>query len=119
MPVDMDALRNMALAFPGVEAGTAYGTPCFRVRKKFIGRTRDGDTVYVLPMGIDEREMLIEAEPETFFFTDHYRASPYVLVRLAEIDVDRLRVYFERAWRAAAGKRLLAAYDGDKPPESG
>jgi hypothetical protein len=119
MSVDLPALRRIALAFPGVEEGTAYGTPCFRVRKKFIGRTRDGDSVYVLPMGIDERDMLIEAEPETFFVTDHYRAWPYVLVRLGSIDAERLRVYFERAWRAAAGKKLLAAYDGDKPLGSG
>ena len=119
MSVDLDALRKIALSFPGVEEGTAYGTPCFRVGKKFIGRTRDGDTVYVLPMGLDEREMLIEAEPETFFVTDHYRDWPYVLVRLDSIDADRLRVYFERAWRAAAGKRLLAAYAGDKPGGSG
>lgn len=117
--VDLEDLRRIALAFPGVEEGTAYGTLCFRVRKKFIGRTRDGDTVWVLPMAIDEREMLIEAEPETFFVTDHYRDWPYVLVRLAAIEPERLRVYFERAWRAAAGKRLLAAYDGDKPPASG
>jgi hypothetical protein len=113
--MDLDGLRRIALGFPGVEEGTAYGTPCFRVRKKFIGRTREGDTVYVLPMGIDEREMLIEAEPDTFFVTDHYRDWPYVLVRLEAIEPERLRVYFERAWRAAAGRKLLDAYDGDKP----
>jgi hypothetical protein len=119
MPVDMTALRRIALAFPGVEEGTAYGTPCFRVRKRFIGRTRDGDSVYVLPMGIDEREILIEAEPGTFFVTDHYRAWPYVLVRLAAIEPERLRVYFERAWRAAADRKLVAAYDGDKTAGNG
>ncbi len=29
--------------------------------------------------------MLMEAEPETFFITDHYRAWPYMLVRLESV----------------------------------
>ncbi|ATB47429.1 MmcQ/YjbR family DNA-binding protein [Corallococcus macrosporus] len=33
-----DALRELALSFPGMEEGTSFGTPAFRVRKKFIAR---------------------------------------------------------------------------------
>ena len=32
-------------------------------------------------MEFGEREILVEGEPETFYFTEHYRNYPMVLVR--------------------------------------
>jgi hypothetical protein len=53
----------------------------------------------------------MKAEPETFYITDHYRDYPAVLVRLANVDPGMLRHLLEQAWRQAAPKRLVAAYD--------
>jgi hypothetical protein len=36
--VTVDKLRELALAPPEVEAGTAYGTLAFRVKRKFLAR---------------------------------------------------------------------------------
>jgi hypothetical protein len=47
-PVAFATVRKIALALPGVEAGTSFGTPAFHVRGKFLARLReDGETLVV------------------------------------------------------------------------
>lgn len=111
MPVDADDLRRLFLALPEVTESTHHGTMSFVVKKTFLGRIRDNDTVFALRCELDERDFLIEIEPEVFFTTDHYRGYPYVLIRLGATDAERLAPLVERAWRMAAPKRLAAAYD--------
>ena len=45
-------------------------------------------------------------ELSAFFFTDHYRDYPAVLVRLPAVTAERLKPYLERSWRLRAPKRL-------------
>ena len=51
----------------------------------------------------------MNADPETFYVTDHYRGYPYVLVRLPRVARTRLREVLEEAWKHSAPKTLLAA----------
>jgi hypothetical protein len=109
----------MALALPGVEDGTSYGAPALKVGGKTFSSQpanralADGGRVLVVyDVSPDEREALVAQEPEAFFFTDHFRDYPAVLVRLAETTPDRLRPYLERSWRARAPKRLLKKASG-------
>ena len=105
-------VRRMALQFPGVEEGTSYGTPAFRVKGKFVARLKeDGDTL-VVRIDQDEREAWIAADPKTFFITDHYRGWPAMLVRLSTVDRGELRKLLEIAWRWSAPRRLVAERDG-------
>ncbi len=108
--VTWETVRETALALPGVEEGTSYGTPAFKVKGKLFVRLKEDGETLVVRMGFDEREMLLEAAPGTFFLTDHYRGYPYVLVRLAAIDPDRLREILEESWRETAPKKLVAAF---------
>jgi hypothetical protein len=110
-PVTFETVREIALALPGVEEGLSYGTPGFRVKGKLFARIwEDGETL-VLKIGFDGREILMKAEPATFFITDHYAGYPYVLVRLPVIDRTKLAGVVEEAWRLNASKRLLASHD--------
>lgn len=110
-PVTLAALREIALAFPGVEEGTSFGTLAFRVRKQFLARLREDGESLVVKVGFDEREMLMASDPETFFVTDHYLNYPSVLVRLTTVDREDLRQVIEQAWRKNASKRQVAAYE--------
>ncbi|MFP2906310.1 MmcQ/YjbR family DNA-binding protein [Pyxidicoccus sp. 3LFB2] len=110
-----DTVRELALALPGMEEGTAYGTPAFRVRKKFIARLHPDGESLVLKVDPEAREVLTRAEPETFYFTEHYAGYPeYLLVRMAKVRRETLAKLLEEAWRAAASKRHLA--ERQKPP---
>ena len=115
MPLTFDAVCEMALALPGAELGTSYGMPAIRIARHLLVRLReDGETI-VLKVGFDEREMLMEAEPGTFFVTDHYRNYPRVLVRLAHVHLHSLRRLIEQAWREVAPKRLAREFDLRRP----
>ncbi|WP_164016713.1 MmcQ/YjbR family DNA-binding protein [Pyxidicoccus trucidator] len=97
------------MALPGMEEGTAYGTPALRVRKKFIARLHPDGESLVLKVDPEAREVLTRAEPETFYFTEHYAGYPeYLLVRLSKVRREVLVKLVEEAWRAAASKRHLA-----------
>ena len=91
MSVTFDDVRKIALAIPGVEESTSYGTPAFKWKKKLLIRLKeDGETIVAI-VGFDNRDMLMEIDPQTFFITDHYRGYPDVLVRLKRITKAKLR----------------------------
>ncbi|HLY57878.1 MAG TPA: MmcQ/YjbR family DNA-binding protein [Stellaceae bacterium] len=98
----------MALAWPGVEDSRSYGTPSLKVKGKFLTRIReDGDTLVVLEVPPEERELLIESDPAVFYVTDHYRDWPTVLVRLSAASPDIVESLLMRRWQAVAPKKLL------------
>ncbi len=114
-----DKVRAIALSFPGVEEATSYGTPSFRVKGKFITRLRTEDqSLVIVDVPADEREMLMEADPATFFTTPHYKDYPSVLARLDSVHPGSLRGFLERRWRNVAPKTLVKAFDAAKvaPP---
>jgi hypothetical protein len=107
-----DEVRAIALSFPGTEEATSYGSPSFRVRGKFLTRLRREDQSLVfVDVSFDEREFLMEAEPETFHITPHYKDYPSVLARIGSVDPGSARNFIERRWRKIAPKTLVKDYD--------
>ena len=105
-----------AAKLPEIEASTSYGTPALKVRGKFLMRVKDADTlVFMCPL--EEKEMLIAAEPLIYFETDHYKGWPAMLVHLSAADDAELRICLMRAWRLQAPKRLQATL-ADRAPAS-
>ena len=107
--VDFETVRQLALALPGVEEGTSYGSPAFRVGGKMLARFHQDGESLVVRIELAAREVLIGAAPETFYVTDHYRCYPLMLVRVSSVDREDLRNILEEAWRRSAPKRLVAA----------
>jgi hypothetical protein len=90
--VSVAAARALLLAHEGVTEGRSYGQPSFLLAGKFFARFRDNDTVLVLQLGsLDDRDVLLRMDDRAFFFTDHYRDYPAVLIRLAEITRSALK----------------------------
>lgn len=108
-----DEVRALLFSFPGMEDGVSYGEPSFKVAGKFFTWMRPAldDSIVVHLNTLDEREMLIEMDPATFHFTDHYRHYPIVLARLASVDPVWLRAALEKRWRKVAPKRMVKAFD--------
>jgi hypothetical protein len=105
------AVLELARTFPGVEEGTAYGTPAIRVRGRFLARLREDNVSLAIKCGFDERDARLRADPGTFFVTEHYRGYPAVLVRLDCVSRTDLRDVIEQAWRQAAPKRSIREFD--------
>jgi hypothetical protein len=104
-------VRQLALALPGVEEGTSYGTPAFKVNGKLLARFHQDGESLVVKVEYAAREVLMGANPTTFYITDHYRCWPWVLVRISSVNPDDLRQLLEEAWRSSAPKRLVAAFE--------
>ena len=102
--------RVLAIAastnLPGIEAGTSYGTPSLKVAGKFMARLRDADTL-VVRCPLAEKAFLLEAAPDLFYETDHYKGYDAILLRLDVADDTTITGRIEVAWRMQAPKRRL------------
>ena len=106
-------ISKFALALPGVEARSSYGTPGLYVGKKFMARLRDDDldTMVLKPVEDDEQRFLMETQPGVFFLTPHYVGYPTILIRLSKVDPAQLEELVEQSWRRLATKTMLAQHD--------
>jgi hypothetical protein len=124
---DADDVRRCALGLPDVVEIESAGFD-FRVADKgFVwsyperrpGKPRRIRTdIAVLFVGDEaEKQALLLGEPEVFFTTPGYDGSPLVMLRLAEVDVERLDELVIDAWRMRAPKVLVDNLDeADMPP---
>jgi hypothetical protein len=103
-------VRQLALALPGAEEGSCYGTPAFRVRGKLFARLHQSGESVVLRMDLEERAMRMQADPKAFYITEHYRRYPWMLVRFSAVRRGDLGDLVEDSWRRCAPQRLVAGY---------
>jgi hypothetical protein len=119
---DADDVRRVALALPDVEEIDSDGFD-FRVGGKgFVwsyperlpGQRRVIRTdVAVLFVGDEaEKQALLLGEPEIFFTAPGYDGWPLVMLRLAEVGLDRLTELVTDAWRMRAPRDLAGELDG-------
>ena len=107
-----DEMEAIVLAFPGATKGTSYGKPAFLVDGKFFTRLRrDDQSLVLMDVSFDEREMLMEAEPETFHFTPHYKDYPCVLARMQALHPGSFRNFLARRFRKVAKKSVVKAWE--------
>jgi len=108
--VSYATVQRIALALPEVEEGTSYGTPSFKVRRKMMTRLwEDGETM-VVRIDFATRKALMQAEPEVYYITDHYRDYSAVLVHLSRVTEGDLRELLTECWHFVAPPRLVAEY---------
>ena len=108
-------MEAIVMAFPGVEKGMSYGSPAYKLNGKFFTRLRaEDDSLVLLEVSFDEREMLMEAEPQTFHFTAHYKDYPSVLARMATLHPGSFRAFLERRFRKIAKKSVVKAWEAEQ-----
>jgi len=99
MAVARDAferVRKIGLALPGVEAAVKYdGSPLLKAGGSFMAglatdESSEADTL-VVRCDFDDRELLLEDAPDTYYVTEYHAKYPVVLVRLSEVTDDALR----------------------------
>jgi hypothetical protein len=111
--VTWDEVVALGLALPGVEVSTSYRTPALKVGGKLMARLKeDGQTLVLVRIGFDQRELLMEVEPAVFFLTPHYQDYPSVLARLPDAAPSMLEGLLEQIWREVAPRKLVKARTG-------
>src|SRR5260370_24912619 len=93
--IDFETVRKIGLALPGVEEGTAYGSPALEVRGKLLAcvpshRSAEPRSL-VIRVDFDDRAELLAADPDVYYVTNHYVGHNAVLVRLSRVHRDVLR----------------------------
>jgi hypothetical protein len=108
-------LCKLGRELPEAREDIWFRTPALKVRgKAFVRLKENGKDVVFLVESVDEQEALIEAQPDIYFITDHYRGYPAVLARLRALRVPECRLRLEIAWRTKAPKTLLKAFDASE-----
>jgi hypothetical protein len=118
---DAEDVRRLALSLPHVEEIDCDGFD-FRVGGKgFVWsyperppgqRRRLRTDIAVLFVGDEaEKQALLLGEPSVFFTTPGYDGWPLIMLRLDEVDADRLAELVTDAWRMRAPAALAADFD--------
>ncbi|MFC0108214.1 MmcQ/YjbR family DNA-binding protein [Kibdelosporangium aridum] len=110
--VTVEEIREVALSLPRAYEAIVRDRIKFRVGQiVFVALSRDETTMgFGYPK--DERDALIEAEPEKFFPPSKSDARfNWVQVRLDAIDADEMRELVIDAWRMCVPKKVAASID--------
>jgi hypothetical protein len=118
---DADDVRRLALSLPDVVEVDSDGFDFRTAGRGFVwsyperipGKPRVIRTdVAVLFVGDEaEKQALVLGEPAMFFTTPGYDGFPLVMLRLAEVSVDRLTELITDAWRMRAPAELTQDLD--------
>src|SRR5579872_2733694 len=112
-----DRFLRIALSLPGAETSTSYGTPSVKVKGKLLSRWRtEAEGAVAIRCDFLDRQILLLAQPEVYFLTDHYRDYPMVLMRIDKASREAMTDALERAWRLVAPAKLVRLQDEKRPP---
>ena len=99
--VDLDVVRELALALPDVEESTSWGATSFKVGGRLFAceaiHSSAEDGTLMVRIETNLRAELLASEPDVYYLTPHYAPYPALLVRL------------ERVSRRSLGKLLGTA----------
>lgn len=110
-----DELSALLLSWDLVEPSTHYGTPSFKVRGKMLTRLKeDGDSIVIKGVPAEERAMLCDADHELYYFTDHYKNYPMLLMRLSRTDPETVTAMLMRTYRELLPKKYGHTIDSPR-----
>ena len=113
-------VRRIALSLPATTEDTK-GFRFFVDGKQFVWswlervdpkgpRVPSDDVIGVRVADENEKQTLLQMDPDVFFTEPHYDGYPAVLVRLGAIDLDLLEIVLTDGWRCRAPRRLVKGF---------
>ena len=104
--------RALCLSFPDAVEGFNMGSTWFKANGKDLARILGGGRVYFTGVPVEEVEMLVEAEPGTYWADSHYKNARCIVAHLEPLTADVARSFLERRFRQVAKKSVLKAWEG-------
>ncbi|MBX3593807.1 hypothetical protein [Sphingomonas sp.] len=94
---DWADLVAFALNLPGVVIASHYGHPVPKKNGRAIVAPGREAGSFCLMVSTDEKQLLLDTDPDTFWQTDHYRNYPAILVRYGRSRA-RVETGVRRSW---------------------
>ena len=107
------ALQDGSRGHYRVEGGKGFAWTWKRRVEARKARVEQLDVFGIRVADEGEKQALLASDPAKFFTEPHYDNYPAVLVRLDAVESDELAELLTDAWRAAAPRRLRAAFDAE------
>ena len=109
-----DDVTAFALTLPETAIESFYNKPAVKVGgKAFVSPGHEAGSFHVRSPH-DEKAVLMETDPHTFWQTPHYANWPGLLVRYGSAERERIELVITRGWWDQAGKALRKAF-GARP----
>jgi hypothetical protein len=105
----------LGLNLPMVNIDFPWGNECLKAHGKMWCWWSPYVDAAVFKASQEEREMLIEADPETFALHPHYQPHNLILVRAGRIEEGWAKARLMQQWRDAAPKRWLKTWEAANP----
>jgi predicted DNA-binding protein (MmcQ/YjbR family) len=105
----LDRLRAICLALPDTTEKKAWGDPTFRVRDKIFAmyKVGDGRKSFWCKAAPGGQQMLVDADPDTFFVPPYVGHKGWIGMRLdIRLDWREVEAVVKRSYRLTAPKRL-------------
>jgi len=107
-----DSVRALARKFPDLAEGTTYGTPAILLGKRMVACIPNHKSAepgsLAVRVDFEQRDALLQDDPETYYVKEHYLNYPVVLVRMARLSEDQLRGLI------TAGRQFVLAHEAKK-----
>jgi hypothetical protein len=108
----IDRVRQLALALPGVSEKLSHGEPTFFVAKRaFVmfanNHHSDGHTAIWIPAPAGAQAAMIADAPDIYFKPPYVGVKGWIGVELTHINDDPLSELIRQAWQLTAPRALL------------
>ncbi|HWI22999.1 MAG TPA: MmcQ/YjbR family DNA-binding protein [Baekduia sp.] len=105
-------LRTLALSLPEAYEELTWGDhPTFRVRKKIFAILSADEKSVRLKADMATQKALIATDSDTYFVPSHVGRHGWIGAQIADVPQDELIELLAEAWRLAAPKKLVKAFD--------
>lgn len=111
---DWADVEAFALSLPGSEASTSYRQPAIKVGGRMFASTGHEEGSFHVRSPHEEKAVLLDTDPATFWQTPHYADWPGLLVRYGSVDAERVGLVIRRAWWDAMTPTVRKAH-GERP----
>jgi hypothetical protein len=96
-------VRRLGMKLPDVEEGTSWGFPALKVDGKMFAvipthRSAEPESIAVR-LSFVERDLRLEADPDTYYVKPHYVNYPCVLARVRKLNDAALADLLETGWQ--------------------
>lgn len=105
---------GLSLDLPKVEVATSWGNENLKAHGKMWTWWSPYADAAIFKGSIEEREMLMAADPDTFILHPHYAKHGLLLVAAGRIDAGWAEARLRQTWRDMAPKRFLKEWDAAK-----